>query len=239
MPKAIIIGATSGIGEALARELLGNGYILGLTGRRIERLEEFHRQHPESTHVKPMDVAQPSEAIHHFQELIEEMGGVDLIVINSGVGFINPDLKWEHEKQTIDVNVSGFTAIAGAAMQYSSNQGSGHIVGISSVAALRGNGGAPAYCASKAFISNYLQGLRQKTAKMKIPVHITDIKPGFVDTPMTRGQEGMFWVASADKAAKQIHSAIQKRKTNAYVTKRWRLIAWLFRMLPDWIYNRL
>jgi short-subunit dehydrogenase len=175
-------------------------------------------------------------------ELIREMGGVDVIVISAGIGFINPDLNWEQEEETIDVNVSGFAAMANVAFEHFHSRGSGQIVGISSIAAIRGSGDSPAYNASKAFVSNYLEGLRQKASKLKIPIVVTDIQPGLVDTAMAKG-DGLFWVAPPEIAAKQIFRAIRNKKKHAYITKRWRVIAWLLRVMPDrmydWMYSRL
>ena len=239
MKKVIIIGATSGIGEALAIHMASNGLHVGITGRREERLQAIHDRFPQTTYCKPMDVSQHPQAIERLHELIDEMGGMDIIVINAGIGIINPELKWEWEEQIIDVNVKGFAVLAGAAMNYFLQQNTGHLVGISSIAALRGIAACPAYNASKAFVSNYLQGLRQKAIKLGAPIHVTDIQPGFVDTPMTQGQEGMFWVASPEKAAYQIYTAILRKRKQAYITKRWCLIAWLMKTLPDSIFNRL
>jgi len=115
--------------------------------------------------IKAIDVSRTSEAINQFKDLISEMNGVDLVVISSGVGFVNHDLQWAQEKETIDVNVSGFTAMSNVAMHHFLSKGSGHLVGISSIVAIRGDGDAPAYNASKAFISNYMAGLRKKVSK--------------------------------------------------------------------------
>ncbi len=131
---------------------------------------------------------------------------------------------WTKEKITIDTNVTGFTSMAMAAYQYFLKTKKGHLVGISSVAALISNSGSPAYSASKAFISNYLQGLNIHAYKAKIPITITDIRPGFVDTKMAQGAR-VFWVASKEKTAKQIYQAIKKKKTNAYITKRCNIVA--------------
>jgi short-subunit dehydrogenase len=185
-----------------------------------------------------MDVSHPQEAISRFSELIEEMGGVDLVVISAGTGFLNPDLDWDKECETIAVNVTGFAAIANVAMHHFLQKGAGQLVNVSSLAAIRGNGSAPAYNASKAFESNYLDGLRQKIARLRLPVTITDIQPGFVDTEMAKG-EGLFWVAPPEKAARQIYQAIRAKKKHAYITKRWRLVAWFFKLIPDSIYERL
>ncbi|MBM4064072.1 MAG: SDR family NAD(P)-dependent oxidoreductase [Planctomycetes bacterium] len=237
MKKAIIIGATSGIGRELAKILSLNNYVVGMAGRRTELLSNLQRE-ISGSYIKRIDVAESEEAITFLKELIQEMSGMDMIVISSGIGFINPELDWKQEKETIDVNISGFAAIANAAFKYFSNQGSGHIVGISSIAAIRGSGEAPAYNASKAFVSNYLEGLRQKASKSGIAITVTEIQPGFVNTAMAKG-EGLFWVAPPEKAAHQIFKAITGKKKHAYITKRWRSIAWLLKVIPGWIYNKL
>ena len=238
MKKAIIVGATSGIGKEMAKVLSQNNYVLGLVGRRVELLSELQREIPCKTHIKCIDVAQSPEAMSLLDELIKEMEAVDVIIISAGVGYINPDLNWTWEKETIDINVSGFTAVANVIFKHFCKQGFGHIVGISSIAAIRGNGDSPAYNASKAFISNYLEGLRQKAGKLGVPITITEIQPGFVDTAMAKGN-GLFWVASPEKAAWQIYKAIKNKKKHAYITKRWGVIAWLLKVMPDWIYYKL
>ncbi len=239
MKKAIIIGATSGIGEALIPELIQQGYQVGLTGRREEKLKTLHHQFPGQTQYEMMDVSVPDQAIASLQQLIEKMGGMDLIVINAGVGNSNPDHEWDKDRSMIEVNVLGFVAIADTAMQKFIQQGSGHLVGISSIAAIRNHGSASVYGATKAFVSHYLEGLRHNVFKRKLPIVVTDIQPGFVDTPMTEGQPGMFWVATAEQAARQISQTIREKRGHAYITRRWRWIAWLMKSLPDFLYLRL
>jgi short-subunit dehydrogenase len=182
-----------------------------------------------------MDIAQPEEAVKVLDGLIRELNGMDLLIICSGTGHINPELDWEKERETIDVNVKGFTALAGAGMRYFLNKGEGHIAAISSIAALRGSGTCPAYNASKAYMSNYLEGLSVKAAAAGYLIAVTDIKPGFVDTAMAKG-EGLIWVAPEKKAAKQIWGIIKRRKAGGYVTKRWRLAALLFKIMPRRLY---
>lgn len=128
--------------------------------------------------------------------------------------------------------------MANLAMHYFNEKGFGHFVSISSIAAIRGNDAAPAYNASKAFMTHYMEGLRKRCVKSGKPIYITDILPGFVDTEMARGEK-LFWVATPKKAAAQIYDAIVRKKKMAYVTKRWRLIAWLLKIVPDCIYNKL
>lgn len=238
MKRAIIIGASSGVGRALAKVLSQDGYVVGLTGRRVDLLTNLQQQLCTPSFVKRMDVSQTLEAAQQLAELIREMDGVDLIIVSAGIGFINTTLEWEKEKATIDTNVAGFAAMANVAIKHFIQQSAGHLVGISSIAALRGSGTSPAYNASKAFMSNYMEGLRQKVSKLKLPIIVTDVQPGLVNTAMAQG-EGLFWVAPPEKAARQIYGAIKNRKTHACITRRWRCIAWLLRIMPDFFYNRM
>ena len=235
--KAIIMGASSGIGKELAKILSRNGYIVGLAARRIDLLDELQKELPNKSFIKQIDISKQEDAEIKFKEMIGEMGGIDLIVISAGYGDLNSKLKWPIEKATIDVNITGFALIAGIALQHFLDRGSGHLVGISSIAALRGQRSAPAYSASKAFVCNYLEGLRHIAIKSRKPIFITDVQPGFVKTPMSRGNN-LFWIATAQKAASQIYDAIVKKKKHAYITKRWRIVAWLLKVVPDWLYNK-
>ena len=242
--KAIIIGASSGIGKALAKVLSKNGYILGLVARREELLKELQNELSNKSLIKKIDITQP-DATNLLFDLIKEMNGVDLIIINAGTGFSTSSkdwnkeiFDWSKEKITIDTNVIGFTAMVMASYHYFLKQKKGHLVGISSVAALIPNSGSPAYSASKAFVSNYLQGLSIHAYKSKLPIAITDIRPGFVDTKMAQG-EGIFWKASKEKASMQIYQAIKKKKTIAYITKRWNLVAGILKILPKILHKKL
>ncbi|MDR1701481.1 MAG: SDR family NAD(P)-dependent oxidoreductase [Sporomusaceae bacterium] len=238
MKKAIILGASSGIGRQLAKIMAKDGSMLGLTARRIELLQSLKTEMPAETHLKYMDIANTDESINALNELIKEMGGVDLIIISAGVGHLNTDLKWSLEQETINTNVSGVTAMINASMQYFLKNGTGHLAVISSVAALRGSAQCPAYNASKAYISNYLEGIRCKVKKEDLPITITDIKPGLVNTAMAKGG-GLFWVMPLDKAAWQIYQAIKKRKNEVYITKRWGLIAFILKFIPQYLYYRI
>lgn len=238
MKKAIVIGASSGIGRELARQLDAAHYSIAIVARRIDLLDELQNELPNCTHVKQLDVTDTTASAEVMADLIQEMGGVDLIVFAAGTGELNECLDWTLERATIATNVVGFSAVANMALRHFIEKRAGHFVAISSIAAIRGGRTSPAYNASKAFISNYLEGLRQKVAHLKLPITITDIKPGFIDTAMAKG-EGLFWVASTEKAASQIYRAIRKRKSQLYVSKRWRLIAWLLRIMPSALYNRL
>lgn len=237
--KAIIIGATSGIGRALAKELHKRGCSVGLTGRRMERLEELKNQLGTDSYIQFMDVTKPEKAIQNLEQLISGMKGMDIIVLNAGVSNFRGSMDWETERTVIDVNIRGFAALANFAFDYFEKQGHGHITGISSIASLFGYGLSAAYNASKAFVSTYLQGYRQRANHSKANIIITDIKPGFVESEMTEGKKGMFWVAGKEKAARQIANAIENKRNHAYITKRWRLVAWILKLTPNWILDRM
>jgi short-subunit dehydrogenase len=162
---------------------------------------------------------------------------LDLLVLSSGTGKINPALDINIEQQTNAVNVTGFTAVADWAFNYFQQQGHGQFAAITSVAAIRGGRHAPAYNASKAYQVNYLEGLRQKAFNLKIPVIITDIRPGFVDTAMAAGN--VFWMSTVEKASRQIFNAIENKRSIVYVTNRWRLVAFLLKLLPGFLFKRL
>ena len=173
-----------------------------------------------------------------FNDTVRRMGGLDILIISSGIGFENDEFEWNLEKQTINVNVIGFSEIVNIGYNYFQKQTFGHIVGISSIAAIRGIGSCPAYSASKAYISNYLEALRKKAKNQIVKIQVTEIIPGFVDTEMAKGK-GLFWVAPIEKAASQILQAIDNKATVAYITKRWRLIAFLLKFIPRTIYDRI
>lgn len=235
----IIIGATSGIGEMLARQALKEGYIVGGTGRRVNRLEAMREELGENFHFSEMDVTLFDQAKEQLRDLIEEMGGMDIIVLNAGVSSPPASSITAMEQMVIDVNVSGFVQLFGEAFQYFRNQGHGQIVGISSIAGLFGSSRAAPYSASKAFISTYMQAYRQRCRNLKQDISVTDVIPGFVESEMIEGKKGLFWVANREKAVRQMLDDIEKKKAVSYVTRRWRLIAWLIKVTPRFIIDRL
>lgn len=239
MKKAIVIGASSGIGREVAIEFSKRGYAVGLAARRIEALEELKSELNGIAYTKAIDISKPEEAMKLLEELITEMGGMDTILISSGIGTGGTELAWETEKAVIDVNVTGFVAMTVFAFHYFCKQGHGHLAAISSVSAVRGNRFVPVYSASKSFVSNYLEGIRLKAKKKKIPVTVTDIRPGFIKTPMTEGQKGMFWVTTAKENAPTIVRAIEKGVPLAYIPKKWKTIAIPYAHFPDFLYEKI
>ena len=228
---AVIIGASSGIGEALAGELSREGWRLALAARRLDLLEKIAAACGPGTLIRCVDLKECEKAAAVIQSLLDELGTVDLFIISAGTGHINPELEWFPDRDTLLVNVAGFVSIAQVAMRHFFRQGHGHLVGISSIAALRGSGGAAAYSASKAFQSIYLDGLRDLARLRELPITVTEAQPGFVDTAMMKAARP-FWVASPEAAARQILRAVRRRAKHAYVTRRWAIVAWLLKLLP-------
>lgn len=238
MKKAIIIGATSGIGKSLAELLLREGFEVGVTGRREELFQSIKKEESSRIAFKKMDVQDLSTLEPICNELVSQMGGLDLLIISAGIGEENKNLNFDVEQSVIKTNIQGFTCIADWAVRYFKEQGYGHLVNISSIAGIRGNGIAPSYNATKAYQINYLEGLRINAKKYGSSITITDARPGFVDTAMAKGQ-GLFWVAPVQKAAEQIFEAIKEKKQVLYITKRWKLIALLLRIIPFSILKRI
>ena len=238
--KVIIIGATSGIGRELAILYARSGCTVGITGRRTELLQELKTGFPKQIETECFDVT-GNDNISHLESLLQKTGGMDLLIYNSGYGEISEQLDWTIEKATTLINVNGFIEIVHYAFNHFVQQQHGQIAATSSIASLAGNSQAPAYSASKAFMSVYMEGLYLKAKRLQktgARISITDIQPGFVKTKMAKGK-GRFWEAPVDKAAKQIHRAIETKRFRAYITKRWWLIASLIKIIPGWLYRKL
>ncbi len=238
MKKAIIIGGSSGIGEALALVLTNNGYKIGLTGRRGNLIYKLAAQKQDLIYPSIFDVTDNEELSEKLNQLTERLGGLDVLIFSAGIGELNPHLNVDLELPTIAVNVKAFNSVMVWAYQYFEKQKSGQIIAISSIAGLRGGAIAPAYNASKAYQINYLEGLRQKASKNRLNLTITDVRPGFVDTAMAKSEQ-KFWISTPQKAALQIYDAIKSKKDVIYVTKRWRLIALILKMIPRCLYKRM
>jgi short-subunit dehydrogenase len=238
MKKVIIIGASSGIGASLANLYSNKGYLVGISGRRESRLDFVAKKHPGKIFYTVFDVTETGINKKKINELIGKLGGMDLCIHCAGIGEINEELDFEKENRTIATNVAGFTSVIDHMYKFFQAQGSGQLAVISSIAGIRGNRSAPSYFASKAYQSNYLEGLRQKVTHDNLPITITDIRPGFVDTAMAQGQD-KFWVCTPDKAAGQIYKAIKHKRAVAYISKRWILIAMLLKLVPNIFYKNL
>lgn len=234
--RIIIIGATSGIGRALAEHYAKTGCRVGISGRREYLLDAIHEHFPNHIVTECFDV-QGSDNIQHMQSLIEKTGGMDILIYNAGFGDPSQTLDWHIEKTTYETNVKGFLEIVHFAFNFFVQQGHGQIAATSSVAANRGNGLAPAYSASKAFMSVYMEGLLMKAAKMKVNITITDIQPGFIASKTAKNK--VFWVTPVDKAVQQMAKGIDKKKFRVYISRRWRIIAWIMKRVPSFVWHKL
>ena len=238
MKKAIVLGATSGIGKEVALILANQNYIVGISGRRKNLLDNLVTHNPHQFIPLEIDITDTKSIANKLQTLTQQLGGLDLLFLSSGTGELNENLQFHIDEPTLHTNILGFTSVVNWAYTYFEQQQKGHLVVITSVGGIRGSRLAPAYNASKAYQINYIEGLHQKNTKNKAPIYITEIRAGLVDTAMAKG-EGLFWVAQVRKAAQQIFSAVQKKRKRVYVTRRWRIIGGLLKILPPYLYRKL
>ena len=237
MKRVIIIGASSGIGREMALYYARGSNLVAVSGRRGELLKDLKECFPLHISTFCFDVT-ASENRDYLQQMKKVLGGLDLFIYNAGVGHPSKDLDEAMEISTTRTNVNGFVELTTVVFNYFLQQGFGQIALTTSVAALRGNSWSPAYSASKAFMSNYAEGLNMKAKRARKAIFITDIKPGFIKTKLAKGH-GQFWVTPIKKAAKQTVSAIEKKKRIAYITRRWWLIAQILKLLPFCVYRRI
>jgi short-subunit dehydrogenase len=237
MKRVLIIGATSGIGRRLAEMYAEKGWKTGITGRRAHLLDTLKTAYPDNIETSCFDVTVPVSR-DHIMEIVNRLGGLDLLIISAGGGEADNELDWTLEKRTVETNVNGFIQAANWGFNYFKAQRQGHLVTISSIAGIRGNRHAPSYSASKAFQSNYFEALAIKARKENLGIHITCIEPGFIGSNPSEPRK-LFWVVPLDKCAQQIMSAIEKKKRRAFISKRWRIVAWLLKWIPFWLYKRI
>ncbi len=237
MKKAIVVGATSGIGMHVAILLAKKGWTVGVAGRRTERLEALCREHEQIVAYERMDV-NADDAPQRLSALVDRLGGMDLYFHSSGIGWQNVDLDAEKELATVSTNALGFTRMLTAAFRYFAEKGAGHIAAISSIAGTKGLGAAPAYSATKRFQQNYVESLAQLAAIRRLSIHFTDIRPGFVATDLIAGGNYPLQL-DAEDVARQIVRAIEKRKAVATIDWRYRALVCLWRMVPRWMWVKL
>jgi short-subunit dehydrogenase len=243
-PVALLIGASSGIGAALARRLAREGYAVALIARRVEALtalaHDLNTIHGAGrARVYAHDVTHYAEVPALFQTILREMGRIDALIYNSGVQArvaLN-DYSFEKDQPMIEVNLLGALAWLNQAAVLFERQGSGHLVGISSIAGERGRVGAPAYGASKAALTTFLESLRNRLTRKG--VHVLTVKPGFVETEMLKNAPRTFWVISPDQAAADIYRAMRARRQVIFTPARWGWVALVLHHIPSFIFRRL
>ncbi len=241
MKKAIVMGATSGIGLAIVRQLCDRGWQVGIAGRRQTLLEEIAHNHANVIALRQIDVTR-EDAPHELLSLIEDMGGMDLYFHSSGIGFQNPQLDADKELNTVMTNTLGFTRMVITAFRYYEEhpEREGQIAVISSIAGTRALGAAPAYSASKRYINHYLECLTQlKHIKHMVRLSITDIRPGFVRTPLLSDGGKYPLQLNVDDAAREILKGVLKKKSIVTVDYRYRILVFFWRLIPRWLWIRL
>lgn len=245
MKKAIIIGATSGIGLEVARLLLRQGWRIGVAGRREEALQALRSTAPERVETARIDVTR-DDAPERLRALIDRLGGMNLFFLSSGIGYQNPTLDPDIELRTARTNVEGFTRMATAAFDYFRQQQTegrlpsegGHIAVISSIAGTKGLGAAPAYSATKRFQNTYIDALEQLARMQHLRICFTDIRPGFVATDLLRGGNYPM-LMRPERVAQHIVRALERRKRVAIIDVRYRLLVFFWRLIPRAIWKRM
>ncbi len=231
----VIIGASSGIGAALARDYAANGARVVALARRAEELAKLPA--PIATLVHDVRHA---DSVQGLADQIErDHGPVDTLIYAAGsMPRITPDT-WDTslDREVVETNVTGLMAWMNAFAPRLQQRGGGHLAVISSIAGDRGRRGYPAYCTSKAAANTYMESLRNRLSRHGVKV--TTIKPGFVDTAMTKGLKGLFWLASAETAARQIRIAVDSGVHTRYVLRRWCLVGLVIRCIPSFVFRRM
>ncbi len=236
--KVIIIGATSGIGREVALIYIAKGWKVGVAGRREAELEALRTAYPEQVSAQALDVTH-EDAPEKLLALIEQMGGMDVFLLSSGIGKQNYTLDTEIELATAATNVEGFIRMTNAAYHYFEKQGHGHLAVISSIAGTKGLGAAAAYSATKGFQNMYMDALDQLARMQKLNIRFTDIRPGFVATPLLTSSKKYPMLMDAPVVALDIVSAIEKKKRVAIIDWKFRLLVGFWRLIPKWIWLRL
>jgi short-subunit dehydrogenase len=242
---AIVVGASSGIGEAVARRLAADGVRVALVARRAPELERVRREITQATGDASRalafthDVTGADDVPDLVQRIAHALGGLDLLVYAAGImpriGEDEYDLATD--RAIVAVNVVGAMAWVNAIADRFGRAGAGTIVGISSVAGDRGRRGNPAYHASKAALDTFLEAVRNRIARRG--VHVVTVKPGPVDTPMTQGMAKLPLLVSADAAAAELLAGAARGRTTVYVPATWRPIMFVLRNLPSFIFRHL
>lgn len=241
MKKAIVMGATSGIGFEVCKLMLNDGWTLGLAVRNVEKLKTLLAQSEidcSSVKVCQIDVTS-EESASRLENFIDEMGGIDLYFHVSGVGKENPELEPDIEMKTIETNALGFARLIGVAYRFFASHNGGHIAAVSSIAGTKGMGIAASYSATKAFDNYYIQSLEQLANMQHLKIRFTDIRPGFVTTELLDKNKKYFMQMTPKYAAMCIYSAIVNKKHIAVIDWKYCFLVALWRIVPNCIWRHL
>ena len=238
--RALVMGATSGIGQEVALLLARQGWHVGVAGRREEILRRMVAEHEGIVAYEVIDVT-AADAAEGLHRLIGKLGSMDLYFHSSGIGYQNTPLEAEKELRTVETNCLGMTRLVGEAFRYfeAHPEREGQLAVISSIARTKGLGAAPAYSASKRFTSHYLECLCQLAHIKRLHhIHITDIRPGFVRTPLIEGSHFPMQLDAAQVAV-AIVRAIERRQSVVTINGLYRLLVFFWQLIPRWLWVRL
>lgn len=236
--KAVIMGASSGIGLEVTRLLIAQGWHVGIAARRADRLDALQREFPQQVVTQTIDVTR-DDAPQLLLQLIDRMGGMSLYFHASGIGKQNRPLEPTIETDTVRTNALGFTRLIDTAFNYFAANGGGHIAAITSIAGTKGLGPAPSYSATKAFQNVYLQSLEQLANARRLNIRFTDLRPGFVDTDLLSGDNNFPLMLQPQPVAREIVNAINNREHIRVIDWRWRIITACWRRIPRFVWRRL
>jgi short-subunit dehydrogenase len=238
MSNTVIIGASSGMGLEVAKLLLAEGHSLGVAARRDDRLQALKQLAPDRVVTATIDVT-AEDAATRLRALIDELGGMDLFFYASGIGKQNRELTPDIELNTVNTNGMGFTRMIGEAYRYFAEKGEGHIVAITSIAGTKGLGPAPSYSATKAMQNTYLQALEQQANARGLKIRFTDIRPGFVDTDLLKGDFHYPMMLKPEKVARQIVKAIHNKRHIKVIDWKYAIMTALWRRIPRPLWRNL
>jgi short-subunit dehydrogenase len=228
------------MGEAMARQLAQAGADVAIVARREDELRRLAAERPGKLHPYVHDVTNVDEVPALFERIERDLGPIDGLIYAAGVmpKLEESEYAFEKDRAMVTVNLLGAMAWMNQAAARFEAARAGTILGISSIAGERGRRGNPGYCTTKAALTTYLESLRNRCSRYG--VNVVTIKPGFVDTAMTRGMKGLFWLISPEKAANQSLALARKGKSGAaFVPSRWALVAFIVRSLPSFIFRKL
>ncbi len=235
------MGATSGIGLEVVKVLASKGWQLGVAGRRDDVLQQLKDEVPQVVAAQSIDITR-DDAPQRLNGLINELGGIDLYFHSSGIGYQNPALDADKELRTVETNAVGFTRMVDAMFNYFAQRPDhqGHIAVISSIARTKGLGAAPAYSATKRYVSHYMECLQQLCAIRHLRhIRLHDIRPGFVRTPLIADGNSYPMQLDASRVARSIVRGIERNRSIITIDWRYRLLVAGWRLIPRWLWVRL
>ena len=238
MKRIVIAGATSGLGLETARLCIREGWRVGAAGRRLEALEALRAEAPDQVEIEPLDVTH-EDAPERLNRLIERLGGMDIYLHSSGIGSRNTDLRPNIELETLRTNGEGFVRMIVAAFHYFRRHGGGHLAGISSIAGTKGLGAAPAYSATKRMQNTYIDALAQLARMEGYEIRFTDIRPGFVATPLLAKDGDYPMLMNTEKVVRKIMQILRKPRRRVVIDRRYAWLVFGWKLIPQGLWERL